>query len=76
MLFLLSEKLYHINVICVTDFYRDPNIFLSKNGAPTGNYDTVSGGFRGILIAFRKISPNPSLKKRGVKVLKSMTLGF
>jgi hypothetical protein len=28
---LLSEKLYHINVICVTDFSRNANIFLSKS---------------------------------------------
>jgi len=42
MLFLLSEKLYHINVICVTDFSLILNIFLSKNGIPSGNYDTVS----------------------------------
>jgi hypothetical protein len=44
MLFLLSEKLYHINVICVTDFSRKPNIFLSNNFALTRNYDTVSWG--------------------------------
>jgi hypothetical protein len=44
MMFLLSEKLYHINVICVTGFSRKPNIFLSKNVTPVGNYDTVSGG--------------------------------
>jgi hypothetical protein len=44
MMFLLSEKLYHINVICVTGFSRKPNIFLSKNVTPVGNYDTASGG--------------------------------
>jgi hypothetical protein len=42
MMFLLSEKLYHINVICVTGFSRKPNIFLSKNVTPVGNYDTAS----------------------------------
>jgi hypothetical protein len=42
MMVLLSEKLYHINVICVTGFSRKPNIFLSKNVTPVGNYDTVS----------------------------------
>ena len=44
MLLLLSEKLYHINVICVTDFSRKPNIFLSKNVTLIRNYDTVSRG--------------------------------
>lgn len=33
----------------------------------------IKGGCRGILIAFRKISPHPSLEKMGAVVLKSMT---
>jgi hypothetical protein len=32
------------------------------------------GGMRGILTIFRKISPIPSLEKRGVKMLNSMIL--
>jgi len=36
MLFLLSEKLYHITVLYVTDFSLKPNIFLSKNSTPLG----------------------------------------
>jgi hypothetical protein len=34
------------------------------------------GGYRGILIAFSKISPTPSLEKRGALVLKSMVLNM